>query len=97
MVWSPLILCYVRIVSAPKIEIVGKELVYHKKDAPYVDPGAAGKRLLADGTFRDVPVTTVSNTVPAICGTLGEFEVQYEAVDVYGLCTIQANRKVIIG
>ena len=85
------------IVSAPEIEIVGKELVYHQIDVPYIDPGASAKRLLADGTYRDVPVTTVSNTVPAVCDNLGEYEVQYEAVGPHGLYTIQATRKVIIG
>ena len=84
------------IVSAPEIEIVGKELVYHKIDVPYIDPGASAKRLLADGTCRDVPVTTVSNTVPAVCDTLSKYEVLYEAVGPHGYAAF-AQRSVEIG
>ena len=84
-------------VTAPVINIEGGDVVYHEKSIPFHDPGATAQVLLPGHTYMDVPVTTVSNTVPAVCDTLGDYEVQYEAVGPHGLYTIQATRKVIIG
>ena len=83
-------------VSAPEIEIIGEETIYQLVDVPYIDPGARAKRLLADGTYRDVPVTTVSSAELKACNTLGRYEVQYEAVGPHGY-TARARRCVEVG
>ena len=89
------------VVSRPVIKIIGEEIngqevIKHEKDVPYVDLIPNAEIVLADGTHRDVPVTTVLNTVPAICNTLGKYEVHYEATGPYGF-TSQHIRHVQIG
>ena len=68
----------------------------HEKGIPFVDLGATAKMYLADGTLQDVPVTTVSNSVPSPCDTTGIYEVEYEATGLYGF-TSRRTRQVEIG
>ena len=68
----------------------------HEKGIPFVDLGATAKMYLADGSTQDIPVTTVSNSVPSPCDTLGSYEVEYEAEGLYGF-TSWRTREVEIG
>ena len=64
----------------PKITLKGDELTQHLQGVPYVDIGAEATVTLADGTVMPVDVKSISNTVPAGCETLGQYEIEYEAV-----------------
>ena len=64
----------------PKITIKGEKHLRHFQEVPYVDIGAEATVTLADGTVMPVDVKSISNTVPAGCETLGQYEIEYEAV-----------------
>ena len=57
----------------------GEEYVRHFQGVPYVDIGAKATVTLADGTVIPIPMKTISNTVPAGCETIGQYEIEYEA------------------
>ena len=65
--------------TEPTITIKGGDHVRHFQGVPYVDIGAEATVTLADGTVMPVPVKTISNTVPAGCETIGQYEIEYEA------------------
>ena len=83
------------------ITITGGDVIYHEKGFPFHDPGATAQVFLpethSEHPYKKAIMKTVRSTVPAVCDTLGEYEVQYEAVGPYGLYMIKATRKVIIG
>ena len=83
-------------VSAPEIQIIGLDHVYHKQGDPYVDLGANAKAYLSDGTSIDVFVKNLRNTVPSPCDTVGKYVVEYEAVGPYGFKS-RAQRTVEVG
>ena len=80
---------------------LGGDVIYHEKGFPFHNPGATARVFLPEThpehPYKKVIMKTVRSTVPAVCDTFGEYEVQYEAVGPYGLYAIKATRKVIIG
>ena len=54
--------------TTPIITITGAKTMYHKVNTPYVDAGATAKVMSVDGIFEEIPVKTVSNTVPSPLG-----------------------------
>ena len=77
----------------PEITIKGKKHVRHFQGVTYDDNGAEATVTLADGSTMSIPVKTISNTVPPGCETIGQYEIEYEALgpDAYGT-PLKGNR-----
>ena len=79
---------------------LGGDVIYHEKGFPFHDPGATARVFLPEThpehPYKKVIMKTVRSTVPAVCDTFGEYEVQYQAAVSHEFYAIKA-RKIIIG